>query len=239
MGFDHHPGRVDQAGRLHGRGVGTRVGRRHPRHGTARLDRNGHRVRQDAFNPRRLDLRNGSEGALGGLKIERENVESLVDTRLGQRLLASHHTVGVHLDDPHLIALVLGEEIFDEQIHPEPRHDEQPGEEQGLAGVEQDLLVAPAALGFRRGGHLQQMLPAPTANRTAAARFFAGEKTHGRLAAWRCRESRAISSHSPRKLRPATAAALGRRLVSVMPGIVLASRTNGVPSARKRMSTRE
>ena len=80
---------------------------------------------------------------------------------------------------------------------------------------------------------------ATTADRTTAARFFSGEKFHGCWVVRLCRDNRAIFSHSPRKLRPATAAALGRRLVSVMPGIVLASRTNGMPSARKRMSTRE
>ena len=239
LGLDHHPRSVDQAGRLHGRGVGTCVRRRHPRHGTASLDRNGHRVRQDALDARGLDLGNGRQGTLGGLEIERENIEPLADARSGQRLLATHHAVGVHLHNPHFVVLVLGEKIFDKQIYTKPRHDEQTGKKQSLAGIEQGLLVAAAALGLRRGGHLQQMLAAPTADRTTAARFFTGEKVHGCWVVRLCRDNRAIFSHSPRKLRPATAAALGRRLVSVMPGIVLASRTNGMPSDRKRMSTRE
>src|SRR5262245_19959260 len=61
---------------------------------------------------------------------------------------------------------------------------------------------------------------------------------HGRVGTARVKASSNIRWHSAAKSNPAAAAALGSRLVSVIPGSVLTSSTTGRPSGRTITSTR-
>ena len=158
------------------------------------------------------------------IEIEKEEVASRRESCEGDQLLLGHHPVQVGLEMTQGILGVVEEEFLTGQSHGDCRQSHHNHNHGDLPEKTAKLATALPLDARRADVELEKMLSRRRASGFAPVACGASG-LHARAES----ERAAILQQRVEKSSPEAAAALGSRLVSVMPGMVLISRTVGPP----------
>ena len=205
---------------------------------TARGDADVDLIRELSVEAHVLDLRDCPERSLHFLKVNGEDVAAFAQAGCRQGFFAGQDSVEIEGDAPQRVFGILEEKLVERRLKPEKRRCADRGNEEKHWRSSARLSLAVSA-----GWSTCACARRATARAHRVLRSLRLTFRGGRWLAIqfeeRWIESEAMRSQRAGKSSPATAAALGRRLVSVMPGIVLISRTFRRPFGARSTSTRE